>query len=196
VAVAGTPFGGDDLGTIPTDSPKGPVTKCESRVAKAASKLAGSILKCHTARARGKLANEAAEDACEGTALTTFGATKTAGCATCTNLTTLGKAIEVALDSHNNKVACTTTGTPFGGDDTGNIPADAPKGPVTKCEGGVGKAVGKLVGSIGKCHISRAIHTASRGEKVDLDNAAGTLGPLQMGLQCNISGNAWVGCCQ
>jgi len=352
VAVAGTPFGGDDLGTIPTDSPKGPVTKCESGVAKAASKLAGSILKCHTARARGKLASETAEDACETTALTTFGATKTAGCAACTNLTTLGAAIEAALDSNNNKVACTATGTPFGGDDTGNIPADAPKGPVTKCEGGVGKAVGKLVGSIVKCHIGRArgkltdntaedaceataktkfgttkatgcdpclgalstlgafveaqadgalnalvwcggaggtalkgaltsttgrfnynamlglpganaacntnfagthactyqdlqnaaaagdlkgltdiagmtvttfwaidssapplqqcnddvnshlnweyatFHTASRGEKVDLDNAAGTLGSLQMGLQCNISGNAWVGCCQ
>jgi hypothetical protein len=79
VAVAGTPFGGDDLGTIPTDSPKGVVTKCESGVAKAASKLVGSILKCHTARARGKLADETAEDACETTARTKFGATKTAG---------------------------------------------------------------------------------------------------------------------
>jgi hypothetical protein len=39
-------------------------------------------------------------------------------------------------------------------------------------------------------------HTASRGERVDLDNAAGTLGALQMGLQCNFSGNAWVACCQ
>src|SRR5262245_46367135 len=39
-------------------------------------------------------------------------------------------------------------------------------------------------------------HTMSRGEKVDLDNAAGTLGPLQMSLQCNFSGNAWVACCQ
>ena len=39
-------------------------------------------------------------------------------------------------------------------------------------------------------------HTASRGEKVDLDNAAGTLGPLTMSLQCNFSGNAWVACCQ
>jgi hypothetical protein len=83
-------------------------------------------------------------------------ATKTVGCAACTNLAALGTAIEASLDSNNNKVACTTTGTPFGGDDTGNIPADAPKGPVTKCEGGVGKAVGKLVGYIVKCHISRA----------------------------------------
>jgi hypothetical protein len=39
-------------------------------------------------------------------------------------------------------------------------------------------------------------HTASRGEKVALDNAAGTLGSLTMNLQCNFSGNAWVACCQ
>jgi hypothetical protein len=39
-------------------------------------------------------------------------------------------------------------------------------------------------------------HTPSRGEKVDLDNAAGTLGSLTMNLQCNFSGNAWVACCQ
>jgi hypothetical protein len=38
-------------------------------------------------------------------------------------------------------------------------------------------------------------HTASRGQKVDLDNAAGTLGPLQSSLQCNFS-ESWVGCCQ
>src|SRR5262245_8495989 len=38
-------------------------------------------------------------------------------------------------------------------------------------------------------------HTASRGQKVNLDNAAGTLGPLQTGLQCNFSGSSWVGCC-
>jgi len=39
-------------------------------------------------------------------------------------------------------------------------------------------------------------HTASRGEKVALDNAAGTLGSLQTGVQCNASGNSWVACCQ
>jgi hypothetical protein len=39
-------------------------------------------------------------------------------------------------------------------------------------------------------------HTASRGEKVDL-NPDGTLGPLQMGQFCSIGGTpAWVGCCQ
>ena len=153
--MAGTPFGGDDLGTIPSDAPKGPVTKCETGVAKAAGKLVGAVVKCHASRASGKLADDTAEDTCETAALTKFEATKTAGCAGCTNLSALGTAIVANLDSNNNKVACTATGTPFGGDDTGNIPADAPKGPVTKCEGLVGKGVSKLVGSIIKCHGSR-----------------------------------------
>ena len=33
VAIAGIPFGGDDQGTIPSDAPNRPVTKCESGVA-------------------------------------------------------------------------------------------------------------------------------------------------------------------
>jgi len=37
-------------------------------------------------------------------------------------------------------------------------------------------------------------HTQSRGEKVDLTN--GALGALQTGVQCNIAGTSWVGCCQ
>src|SRR5262249_25703577 len=43
-------------------------------------------------------------------------------------------------------------------------------------------------------------HTASRGEQVALDNAAGTLGALQTGVQCNFGASgpeaAWVACCQ
>ncbi len=39
-------------------------------------------------------------------------------------------------------------------------------------------------------------HTASRGQKVPLNNATGALGSLQTGVQCNISGSNWVGCCQ
>ncbi len=38
-------------------------------------------------------------------------------------------------------------------------------------------------------------HTMSRGQKVDLTNATGVLGPLQTSLQCNFS-TSWVGCCQ
>ena len=39
-------------------------------------------------------------------------------------------------------------------------------------------------------------HTASRGQRVTLNNATGALGSLETGLQCNISGNNWVACCQ
>jgi hypothetical protein len=157
VVFAGTPFGGDDTGTIPPDAPKGPVTKCENRVGKAVGKLVVAIGKCTASRAIGKLADDAAEDTCEQKGLTTLGNTKTTGCGACTNLSVLGSTVEALLDANNNKVYCTTSGTPFGGDDTGNIPSDAPKGPTTKCENGVNKAVGKLVGSIVKCHASRAI---------------------------------------
>jgi hypothetical protein len=39
-------------------------------------------------------------------------------------------------------------------------------------------------------------HTASRGQRVDLDNAGGTLGGLQSSVQCNIAGKSAVGCCR
>ena len=39
-------------------------------------------------------------------------------------------------------------------------------------------------------------HTMSRGEKVTVNPATGALGSLQTGLQCNASGDNWVGCCQ
>jgi len=39
-------------------------------------------------------------------------------------------------------------------------------------------------------------HTASRGQKVALNNPAGTLGVLQSGVQCNFAPANWLGCCQ
>ena len=39
-------------------------------------------------------------------------------------------------------------------------------------------------------------HTASRGERIPLTNATGTLGTLATGVQCNIAGTSWVGCCR
>jgi hypothetical protein len=49
-------------------------------------------------------------------------------------------------------------------------------------------------GGSGKNWQYGTAHTSSRGQKIDL-NADGTLGTtVQMSLQCNFSGNAWVGC--
>jgi len=39
-------------------------------------------------------------------------------------------------------------------------------------------------------------HTASRGNKVPLNNGTGMLGAVMLGQQCNFSGSANVGCCQ
>jgi hypothetical protein len=156
VAIAGTPFGGDDTGTIPSDAPKGPITKCENGVGKAVGKLVGALGKCTASRATGKFADDSAEDTCEGAALAKFNATKSAGCGACTNIPATGTGVVALTDANNNTVYCTATGTPFGGDDSGNIPSDAPKGPITKCENGVNKAVGKLAASLLKCHASQA----------------------------------------
>ena len=39
-------------------------------------------------------------------------------------------------------------------------------------------------------------HTMSRGERIPLTNATGVLGTLQTGVQCNIAGTSWIGCCR
>ena len=64
LAIAQTPFGGDDGGFITSD--KGFV-KCENSVAKSLGKAAACILRCHKKRASGVFADDAAEDDCETT---------------------------------------------------------------------------------------------------------------------------------
>jgi hypothetical protein len=78
--------------------------------------------------------------------------------------------------------------------DTGNMPVtsfwaiDSGQPPLQQCQD-------DIVGGSGLNWEYGTAHTASRGQKVALDNALGTLGPLQSSLQCNFS-MAWVGCCQ
>jgi len=64
VAAPGDPFGGDDAGCFPPDDN---ALKCENAVAAAAAKAFQCLMHCHIARASGKLADEAAEEACERT---------------------------------------------------------------------------------------------------------------------------------
>ena len=155
LVLAGVPFGGDDTGFIPPDKTVG---KCEGKVGKAVAKLVGAIVKCHALRVTGKLPGDVEEEACEDTARTKFAGTKTTGCGACTNLTSLSSTVETAVDDNNGAVYCDSAGAAFSseGDDSGFIPPDAPKGPITKCENGVGKAVSKLVAGIIKCHATRA----------------------------------------
>src|SRR3989442_1390777 len=62
-AGAKTPFGGDDTGFIPPDTA---TFKCESKVGANVAKLLGCEGKCHAKRAKGSLADDTAEDGCEG----------------------------------------------------------------------------------------------------------------------------------
>jgi hypothetical protein len=147
VAVAGTPFGGDDSGTIPSSKT---VAKCEAGVAKGVSKLAAAILSCHCKEATGKLVGDTAEEPCETAALTKFTSkTKTTGCPACINLATIGAAVAGLVDSNNSLAFCDPAGTPLGGDDTGTTASTKAIG---KCECGVAKGAGKLIGGISSCH--------------------------------------------
>ena len=166
VAIAGTPFGGDDTGTVPDPSHKATL-KCEQSIDKAVGKAVGCIGKCTASRASGKLADDTAEDNCEKnnagkgcTELFKAAAAKaqtkdpSGGC-NCVNAGTIATLTEAVLDGQNNTVYCDpTSGTPFGGDDTGFIPV--PKSPTAACEAAVAKAVSKAVGCVIKCHASRA----------------------------------------
>src|SRR6516225_11254819 len=160
-ARAQTPFGGDDTGLVPPAAD----AKCEAGAGKAVDKLIACILKCHASRASGKLADDTAEDSCETTLVgksctAKFAASiaKLSGCPACINGTTMANlagTTESLLDGNNSTVYCdTSSGTPFGGDDTGDIPPA--KSAFAKCEAGAAKATGKLIKCIDKCHASRA----------------------------------------
>jgi hypothetical protein len=167
VVLAGTPFGGDDTGTIPSGKT---TLKCESSIAKAVGKATGCVGKCHASRSSGKFADDTAENACETTNNPTTGKAcldkfqasglkaqsgdTTGGC-NCVSVSGLATIIEADLDGMNNSVYCdTTSGTPFGGDDTGDLPVA--KSLTAKCEDGVNKLVGKAVACVIKCHNDRA----------------------------------------
>jgi hypothetical protein len=150
-AVAGTPFGGDDTGTISSSKT---VTACEAKVAKGVSKLVAGILSCHCKEATGKLVGDTAEEPCETAAITKFTSkTKTTGCPSCINLASLGAGVAALDDSVNNLIFCDPAGTPLGGDDTGTTASTKAIG---KCECRVAKASGKLLAGIYSCHTKEA----------------------------------------
>src|SRR5262249_60676845 len=124
-ARAGTPFGGDDTGSVPPD--KGTL-KCESSVTKNASKLtlAGSIchIKAADAGVKGKTFDE---EACETAARGKYDAANAKLiCPSCVDSSAIGDNVQNQLDmAANAGIYCdNTSGTPFGGDDSGFVPAN------------------------------------------------------------------------
>src|SRR5262249_5859303 len=104
---AQTPFGGDDMGTIPSDAPNGPITRCDKVVAKATAKLAGGLVKCHIGRASGKYPDDSSEElGCEERPTAKFGNTKIAGCLSCTSLGAVVASVDGLIDGNNDKIYC------------------------------------------------------------------------------------------
>jgi hypothetical protein len=61
---------------------------------------------------------------------------------------------------------------------------------------GIQQCIDDVAGGSGLNWEYATAHTASRGQRVALNNTAGTLGPLESSVQCNLSGNSSVGCCR
>src|SRR5581483_6458135 len=161
-AAPGDPFAGDDSGCIP---PTPTDAKCEDGVAKAITKYAQAVEKCHIKAAdAGAKGGSVADDLCESdpsggkgakekfdAAIAKLAGTCSGQCAF-VGASSLRATVEGLIETGNALIyAC--AGTAFGDDDTGNIPADPATG---KCEDGVAKAISKYIGALITCHIKAA----------------------------------------
>jgi hypothetical protein len=153
-ARAGTPFGGDDTGFVPPDKA---TLKCESKVTKNAAKLTLAVSLCHIKAAdagvKGKTFDE---EACEVAARGKYDhANATLICPSCLDSAAVGDNVETMLDTAaNGGIYCdTTSGTPFGGDDAGDVPANKD---AEKCQNLTAKQLALLVGTVSKCHNKAA----------------------------------------
>jgi hypothetical protein len=165
------PFGADDGGLLTCNKTQ---SKCEQKASGAVSKLAAGILKCQSKQASaGFKATVFDEDACEAAAITKFKSiSPTATACGCIDLNGIATLAETVIDSANNQVYCDPAGTPFGGDDEGNIPSTKA---ILAFENGIGKCVPKLVAGYVKCHQGAA--KAFVGNKTfDEENCESNLG--------------------
>jgi hypothetical protein len=190
IAMASTPFGGDDGGFIPSNKL---TLTCESGIAKAVGKAAVCIGKCHAGRSSGKLADDTAENACESnnagkSCLERFLASAakakskdtTGGCG-CINPNVLADQLELQLDDEMvPAVYCdATSGTLFGGDDSivspfgsaGFLPVA--NSAVAKCEDRVNQLVGNAIACILNCHNKRASGKLADDTAEDICEGAG-----------------------
>jgi hypothetical protein len=147
-----TPFGTDDGGFLTCNKV---ASKCEQKIAgNVSSKLVAGILKCHTKAADSAFKAAAFdEDGCDTAAQAKFTAKTVNTDCTCVDIGGLSNLARSVIDGANSQVYCDPAGTPFGGDDAGNVPSTQP---ILKCEDGIGKCVPKLVKGYIKCHQSAA----------------------------------------
>jgi hypothetical protein len=156
VGVAGAacvPFGGDDSGCVPPDSDN---LKYESKIGKNLNKFQKCALKCHEGRADGKYVDTTTEENCEDACKGKYDAANVKLTAppasSCVNPDALRQFWQSYFDLNNSLIYCEGT-TPFGGDDTGNIPSNPD---TLKCEKKVGSNAAKLLKCQSKCHAKEA----------------------------------------
>jgi hypothetical protein len=160
-SIAGTPFGGDDAGFLPTS--KG-ILACESKAQVLGAKLVVALAGCHLRLASAALSGSgsvASEDGCENAAVGNFLGKSSkliakGSCPLCVveniNHEPYPLDVAAAVDAANGTVYCAGT-TPLGDDDAGFVPPDAT---TLKCEAAVGKELAKLQLCIAKCHAKYA----------------------------------------
>jgi hypothetical protein len=169
IAVAGTPFGGDESGFVPPDEI---AYKCGRHVTTALAKLERSITSCNRKTANAGLRGTPTDDEpCEGAAKAKFDATitkllATTACFPCLAAATAGlaDAVEAELDAGNGAFYCAGF-QPFGGDNTGYQPISSL---YYKCSSTAARNVSKFGSCITACHNRMALY-ALNGRPFDVD---------------------------
>jgi hypothetical protein len=147
----GQPFGGDDAGQLICDNT---MSACERKVAGKMGTLVAALVKCHVKRNAAAFTKQPFdEEGCESAAIQAFNAkTNTLACP-CVDRSDIPSLMESYVDSINGLLMCDPNGTPFGGDEPGNVPSTAA---ILKCEDDLLKCVPKLVKGFIKCHQTAA----------------------------------------
>jgi hypothetical protein len=156
LALAGTPFGGDDAGSAPPDKA---AAKCEDGVSKKVGTLVGSLIKCNIKDSDDQMKHAGAGtfdgQACQNTASGKFD--EKVGplvCDPCVDKNGIRDLTVTLVNLNGGVVFCdNTSGTAEDAPGTGFVPNDKA---TAKCEDGAAKNAGKLTTGIGKCHIKAA----------------------------------------
>jgi len=172
LALAGTPFGGDDTGFVPPDKA---TAKCEDGVTKNVGTLVGALIKCNIKDSDDQAKHSGAGtfdgQACQNTATGKWDA-KVASltCPACVDKNGV-RDLTVTLVNLNGGVAfCdNTSGTAQDAPGTGYVPINKA---IQKCEDGAAKNAGKLTTAIGKCHI-KAADSGLKGKPFDEEACEG-----------------------
>ncbi len=172
LALAATPFGGDDSGFVP---PNKADAKCEDGVSKNVGALVGGLIKCNIKDSDDQAKHSGAGTfdgaACQNAASAKYD-TKTGPlvCPGCVDRNGIRDLTVSLVNLNGGVVFCdNSSGTPQDAPNTGFVPNNKT---LQKCEDGAAKNAGKLTGAIGKCHIKTA-DTLMKGKGFDEEGCEG-----------------------